>query len=61
MRQLKLLQYMEYVPLRFRMNFPSIMGTDGKKYGPFPAGSVHVLPKKNAEVFIRRGVADLWL
>jgi len=38
---------------------PSIIGDDGKHYGPFNAGEVGFLPKRNAELLIKYGAARI--
>ena len=46
------------VVVRFLKDVPAIVGADMKTYGPFMAEDVATLPFENAEVFIRRGVAE---
>jgi len=44
--------------VRFLQNIPAIVGTDMKLYGPFKAEDVATLPVENAEIFIKRGIAQ---
>jgi len=47
-----------YVWVRFLRDVPSpIMGADFRSYGPFRAGDVQKLPRDDAEVLIKKGVA----
>ncbi len=43
--------------VRFLRNFPSILGTDLKAYGPFTEGDVVELPERNAKIFIEKKIA----
>lgn len=47
----------EKILVRFLQAIPSIVGMNMKTYGPFQAEDVASLPKENAEIFIKRGVA----
>jgi hypothetical protein len=47
----------EYVKVRFLKEIPSIVGADMKVYGPFKEGDIAELPKVNAEVLVKQGVA----
>ncbi len=44
--------------LRFKKEVPAIIGADMKVYGPFEIEDVSSLPVENAEVMIKRGLAD---
>jgi len=48
---------MERVKVRFLKYLPSIIGADMKVYGPFEEGSVAELPKVNADVLVKQGIA----
>lgn len=44
--------------VRFLQSVPAIVGTDLKLYGPFKSEDVATLPVENAEIFIKRGIAE---
>lgn len=44
--------------VRFLQSVPAIVGTDLKLYGPFKVEDVATLPVENAEIFIKRGIAE---
>lgn len=44
--------------VRFLQSVPAIVGTDLKLYGPFKIEDVATLPVENAEIFIKRGIAE---
>ena len=46
------------VVLRFREGVPAIIGKDMKPYGPFNVEDVAALPKENADILIKRGLAE---
>jgi len=46
------------VVLRFREDVPAIIGKDMKPYGPFNVEDVAALPKENADILIKRGLAE---
>ena len=51
---------MAYVIVRFLRNVDvEFEGEDGRRYGPFKAGQVIALPKRNASIFLKQGVAEL--
>lgn len=45
------------VLLRFLKPVPSIIGSDMKSYGPFLVEDVAAVPKENAKILIKRGLA----
>ena len=45
--------------IRFTKNIPAIMGADMKSYGPFNAEDVASLPKLNAQILVKQGLAVL--
>ncbi len=45
------------IMVRFLQGIPSIVGTNGRLYGPFKAEDIATLPVENAESLIKRGVA----
>ncbi|MEM2105707.1 MAG: hypothetical protein QXV21_04470 [Candidatus Bathyarchaeia archaeon] len=47
------------VVLRFLADVPAIIGADMKTYGPFKAEDVASLPMENANVLVKRGLADM--
>jgi DNA replication factor GINS len=44
--------------LRFLKDTPAIVGSDLKTYGPFKVEDVASLPPENAEILVKRGVAE---
>lgn len=46
-----------YVEIRMLKDAPPITGTDMKTYGAFRKGRVYAIPKGNARVFIKHGIA----
>jgi len=48
----------EYVEIRFLKDVPSIVGADMKVYGPFKEGDIAKLPKPNADIFVKQGMAS---
>lgn len=46
-----------FVELRMLKDAPPITGTDMKTYGPFRKGRVYAIPKGNASVFLKQGIA----
>lgn len=46
-----------FVEIRMLKDVPAIIGSDMKVYGPFTKGRVYAVPKENARVFIKQGVA----
>lgn len=46
-----------FVEVRFLKDLPAIVGADMYVYGPFKAGRVYALPKENARIFLKLGVA----
>lgn len=47
------------IMVRFLQEIPSLVGTNGRLYGPFKAEDIATLPVENAESLIKRGVALL--
>ncbi len=47
------------IALIYLSEMPPIIGDDGKQYGPFKAGEVGFLPKRNAELLIKYGAARM--
>jgi DNA replication factor GINS len=43
--------------VRFLQDIPSLVGTNGRLYGPFKTEDIATLPFENAESLIKRGVA----
>jgi len=48
----------QYVKVRFLKEVPAIVGADIKTYGPFKEGDIVELPKENAEVLVKQGLAS---
>lgn len=46
-----------FVEIRMLRDVPPITGSDMKTYGPFRKGRVYAIPKLNARVFIKQGIA----
>ncbi|MBS7621824.1 hypothetical protein KEJ32_06920, partial [Candidatus Bathyarchaeota archaeon] len=46
------------IVLRFLKDTPTIVGLDLKTYGPFKAEDVASLPVENAEMLVKRGLAQ---
>lgn len=46
-----------FVEVRFLKDAPAIVGADMKTYGPFYKGRVYALPKENARIFLKQGIA----
>jgi len=46
-----------FVEVRMLKDVPPITGSDMKTYGPFRKGCVYAIPKANARVFLKHGVA----
>lgn len=46
-----------FVEVRFLKDAPPITGSDMKTYGPFREKRVYAIPKANARVFIKHGIA----
>lgn len=44
--------------LRFLKDVPAIIGADMKAYGPFKVEDVASLPKENAKILVRQGLAE---
>jgi DNA replication factor GINS len=42
----------------FKEDFPSFIGIDLKKYGPFKKGDIVKLPKENMELLIKKGIVE---
>ncbi len=51
----------DYIPIRFLKEVPQIIGSDLKKYGPFLADDIAVLPKKNVETLLKHHAVVLIL
>lgn len=47
-----------FVEVRFLKDMPAIVGVDMKTYGPFKKGTLAALPKENASILIKMGVAE---
>lgn len=47
-----------FVEVRFLKDVPAILGPDMKTYGPFKKGDIAALPKENASIFIKMGIAE---
>jgi hypothetical protein len=47
----------EFVKVRMLQDAPAIVGADLKVYGPFKKREVYELPKENAEVLVKQGIA----
>jgi len=46
------------VEVIFKEDVEEFLGIDEKTYGPFKKGEKALIPKENAEILIRRGVAE---
>jgi len=46
------------VQVRILKDIPGIVGVDFNTYGPYKAGEIAWLPKENAEILIKQGVAE---
>lgn len=46
-----------FVELRMLKDVPAIIGPDMKPYGPFTTGRVYAIPKENARIFLKLGLA----
>ncbi|HHQ45477.1 MAG TPA: hypothetical protein ENN13_05015 [Candidatus Altiarchaeales archaeon] len=48
----------EYVKVKFMQDMPEMMGADGVKYGPFGEGMVERLPAANANILLKKNIAE---
>jgi len=46
-----------FVEVRFLRDVPSIVGVDMKTYGSFIKGRVYAIPKENARILLKQGLA----
>ena len=46
-----------FVEIRMLKDIPAVIGTDMNTYGPFFKDRVYAIPKENARLFIKQGVA----
>lgn len=47
-----------FMLLRFNQGIPAIVGTDGHSYGPFSSQDIAIIPYKNGELLITKGIAS---
>lgn len=47
----------EYVKVLILTDYPQFVGADMKIYGPYQVGEIRELPKENADVLIKQGIA----
>ncbi len=46
------------IVLRFLKDIPAIMGADMKPYGPFKVEDIASLPRENAKILVKQGLAE---
>jgi len=46
-----------FVEIRMLKDMPAVIGTDMNTYGPFFKDRVYAIPKENARLFIKQGLA----
>ena len=47
-----------FILLRFTKKIPAFIGTDGHSYGPFSSQDIAMIPYKNGELLITKGIAS---
>ena len=48
----------DFVEIRFITDVPETTGLDGKRTGPYTKDHVYVLPRENADFYVKRGQAE---